>query len=93
MDAVWPYLAAIIPSVAVSILFYFLIKSMLEGDRRERLAQRRFEDEEDRHHAAEASRRAASTGSGELPTASAAGGQDARTDDPGDLPAKPPANS
>ena len=47
MDAVWPYLAAILPTIAVAILFYFLIKSMLEGDRRERIAQRRFEAEQD----------------------------------------------
>ena len=48
MDAVWPYLAAILPTILVAILFYFLIKSMLEGDRRERAAQRRFEAEQDR---------------------------------------------
>jgi hypothetical protein len=47
MDAVWPYLAAILPTILVAILFYFLIKSMLEGDRRERVAQRRFEAEQD----------------------------------------------
>ena len=52
MDAVWPYLAAIIPSIVVAVLFYFLIKSMLEGDRRERLAQSQFEAEQDRRRAA-----------------------------------------
>jgi len=52
MDAVWPYLAAILPTILVAILFYFLVKSMLEGDRRERLAQRRFEAEQDRAQAA-----------------------------------------
>ena len=51
MDAVWPYLAAILPTILVAILFYFLIKSMLEGDRRERLAQRQFEAEQDRAQA------------------------------------------
>ena len=51
MDAVWPYLAAILPTILVAILFYFLIKSMLEGDRRERAAQRRFEAEQDRERA------------------------------------------
>jgi hypothetical protein len=51
VDAVWPYLAAILPTILVATLFYFLIKSMLEGDRRERLAQRRFEAEQDRAHA------------------------------------------
>jgi len=56
MDTLWPYLAAILPTILVAILFYFLIKSMLEGDRRERLAQRKFEAEEDRRRAAEAGR-------------------------------------
>jgi F0F1-type ATP synthase membrane subunit b/b' len=51
MDAVWPYLAAILPTILVAILFYFLVKSMLEGDRRERVAQRRFEAEQDREKA------------------------------------------
>jgi hypothetical protein len=48
MDGVWPYLAALLPTVLVAILFYFLIKSMLEGDRRERAAQRMFEAQQDR---------------------------------------------
>ena len=47
MDAVWPYLAAIVPTILVATLFYFLIKSMLEGDRRERIAQAKFEREQD----------------------------------------------
>ena len=51
MSAVWPYFAAIVPTILVATLFYFLIKSMLEGDRRERLAQSRFEAEEDRRRA------------------------------------------
>jgi hypothetical protein len=51
MSAVWPYLAAILPTILVAILFYFLVKSMLEGDRRERLAQRRWEAEQDRAEA------------------------------------------
>ena len=42
-DAVFPYLAALLPTVAVGILFYFLIKTILEGDRRERLAQSKWE--------------------------------------------------
>ena len=54
MDAVWPYVAAIVPTILVATLFYFLIKSMLEGDRRERLAQSRFEAEEDHRRAAAA---------------------------------------
>jgi bacterioferritin (cytochrome b1) len=58
MDAVWPYLAAILPTILVAILFYFLIKSMLEGDRRERLAQRQFEAEQDRAEARRSAQRA-----------------------------------
>ena len=27
MSAVWPYLAAILPTILVAILFYFLVKS------------------------------------------------------------------
>ena len=46
-DSIWPYLAAILPTIVVAVLFYFLMKSILEGDRRERLAQKRFEIEED----------------------------------------------
>lgn len=53
MDAVWPYLAAIIPTIVVATIFYFLIKGMIEGDRRERLAQSKFEAEQDRRRAAE----------------------------------------
>ena len=71
MDAVWPYLAAILPTILVAILFYFLIKSMLEGDRRERLAQRRFEAEQDRAEAASPPNAADSEG--DAPTGGAAG--------------------
>ena len=47
-DAVFPYLAALLPTVAVGILFYFLIKTILEGDRRERLAQSKWEKEHEK---------------------------------------------
>jgi hypothetical protein len=47
-DAVFPYLAALLPTVAVGILFYFLIKTILEGDRRERLAQSKWEKEREK---------------------------------------------
>ena len=47
MSSVWPYLAAIVPTILVATLFYFLIKSMIEGDRRERIAQGKFEKEQD----------------------------------------------
>ena len=48
MSEIWPYIAGIVPTIVVATMFYFLIKSMLEGDRRERLAQSRFEAEQDR---------------------------------------------
>ena len=48
MSEIWPYIAGIVPTIVVATMFYFLIKSMLEGDRRERLAQSRFEAEHDR---------------------------------------------
>ena len=58
VDAVTPYLTAILPTILVATLFYFLIRSIIEGDRRERLAQKRFETEED------ARRSTAATGPG-----------------------------
>jgi len=48
VSEIWPYIAGIVPTIVVATMFYFLIKSMLEGDRRERLAQSRFEAEQDR---------------------------------------------
>ena len=47
-DAVFPYIAALLPTVAVATLFYFLLKSILEGDRRERLAQSKWEKDRER---------------------------------------------
>ncbi|WP_256793397.1 hypothetical protein [Terrabacter sp. Ter38] len=52
MESVMPYVLAIVPTVGVGALFYFVIKSILEGDRRERLAQARWEAEHDRREAA-----------------------------------------
>lgn len=49
-DSIWPYLAAILPTVIVALLFYFLMRSILEGDRRERLAQSQWESEESKAH-------------------------------------------
>jgi hypothetical protein len=47
-DTVSPYLAALLPTVAVAVLFYFLIKSILEGDRRERLAHSKWKRDQER---------------------------------------------
>ena len=40
-------LLALIPSLGVLFLFVVVLKAMLEGDRRERAAQARFEKEQD----------------------------------------------
>ncbi|MBM6406035.1 hypothetical protein JQN72_17465 [Phycicoccus sp. CSK15P-2] len=51
MSAIWPYVAALVPTLVVAAFFYAIMKRMIEGDRRERLAQRRFEQEIDRRRA------------------------------------------
>lgn len=43
MQFVLPYVLALVPTVGVGTLFYFLIKAILEGDRRERIAQAKWE--------------------------------------------------
>ncbi|WP_157557488.1 hypothetical protein [Intrasporangium oryzae] len=45
MDSVMPYVLALVPTVGVATLFYFVIKNILEGDRRERIAQAKWEAE------------------------------------------------
>lgn len=45
-------LGALVPSAGVAFLFYVVIKAMLEGDRRERLAHSRWEADEERLTAA-----------------------------------------
>jgi len=39
---------ALLPSAGVAFLFYLVMKAMLEGDRRERLAHSKWEAEQDR---------------------------------------------
>ena len=41
-------LGALLPSAGVAFLFYVVIKAMLEGDRRERLAHSKWEADQDR---------------------------------------------
>ena len=43
MSSFWPYLAALIPSAGVGVLFWIVIKNMVEGDRKERLAHSQWE--------------------------------------------------
>ncbi len=40
-----PYVLALVPTIGMGTLFYFVFKSILEGDRRERLAQARWDKE------------------------------------------------
>lgn len=46
MSSAWPYLAAIIPSAGVGFLFWLVIKNMMEGDRKERLAHSQWEKQQ-----------------------------------------------
>ena len=43
LNSVLIALGALLPSAGVGFLFYLIIKAMLEGDRRERLAHSRWE--------------------------------------------------
>ena len=47
MSSIWPYLAALIPSAGVGFLFYLVIKNMVEGDRKERLAHSQWDRDHD----------------------------------------------
>jgi hypothetical protein len=47
MSGVWPYIAALIPSAGVGFLFWLVIKNMIEGDRKERLAHSQWEAQQD----------------------------------------------
>ena len=52
-DSIWPYLAAILPTIFVAIIFYFIMRHILEADRRERVAQSAWEREQDERAARE----------------------------------------
>ena len=47
LDGLWPVLVALLPPAGVGFLFYLIVRSMLEGDRRERLAHSRWLAEQD----------------------------------------------
>jgi peptidoglycan/LPS O-acetylase OafA/YrhL len=44
---IWPYIAALIPTVGIAFLFYVVVKNMIEADRKERHAQAKWEAEQD----------------------------------------------
>lgn len=48
MSLLWAIVLALAPSIGVGFLFYKIMKAIIEGDRNERLAQSRWEREQDR---------------------------------------------
>ncbi|RNI25195.1 hypothetical protein [Flexivirga caeni] len=48
MAGVWPYIETLIPSIGLLYLLYIILKHMMEGDRRERIAHAQWELEQDR---------------------------------------------
>ena len=47
MHSLWLAIAALLPTAGVAFLFYLVIKAMIEGDRRERLAHSQWEAQQD----------------------------------------------
>ncbi|MDN5795446.1 MAG: hypothetical protein L0H79_06800 [Intrasporangium sp.] len=45
MQAAVPYILALVPTIGLATLFYFVMKAILESDRRERIAQAKWEAE------------------------------------------------
>ena len=45
LESVWPYVAALLPTIGLAYLFWVIMKHILEGDRRERAAQREWEQQ------------------------------------------------
>lgn len=45
LEPIFPYLAALLPTVGVAFLFYLIIKYMLEADRAERKALAKWQKE------------------------------------------------
>jgi hypothetical protein len=46
MDSLVPYIVALVPTIGIATLFYFVMKNIIEGDRKERLAQAKWEAEQ-----------------------------------------------
>lgn len=49
MHSLWLAIAALLPTAGVAFLFYLVIKAMIEGDRRERLAHSQWEAQQEGH--------------------------------------------
>ena len=46
MESLVPYILAVVPTIGVAGIFYVVIKNIIEADRRERMAQRKWELEQ-----------------------------------------------
>lgn len=46
-SSVWPYIAALMPTCGLLYLFYIVMKHIMEGDRRERIAHAQWEAEQE----------------------------------------------
>ena len=47
MDVLWEILAGLLPSIGIGYLFYRIMRTLLEGDRKERAAYARWQAEHD----------------------------------------------
>lgn len=47
METVLPYVLALLPTLGVTWLFFVIIRNIVEGDRRERIAMAKWEAERD----------------------------------------------
>ncbi len=51
-NAIYPYAAALLPTIGLLAIFYVVFKTIFEADRRERRAQAQWEREHDRRQKA-----------------------------------------
>ena len=50
MRDMWPYIETLLPSIGLLYLFYVILKHIMEGDRRERIAHAQWEREQEKQH-------------------------------------------
>ncbi|HMT33010.1 MAG TPA: lysyl-tRNA synthetase [Dermatophilaceae bacterium] len=47
-DAIYPYVAALLPTIGLLVIAYVVFKTIFEADRKERIAQAQWEREQER---------------------------------------------
>ena len=47
MDTLWPAIQTLVPSIGILGLFYVIMRHIMEGDRRERIAQQQWDRDHD----------------------------------------------